>query len=92
MRCCFGHFRYQSCRRRPTADHHHPFACVVQISWPELRIDQRAFERRLAWKVRLVAFGVAVVAAAQIEKAGLELTAFTRASVFNRQRPAGLSR
>jgi hypothetical protein len=67
-------------------------ARIVQISGPELRIDHCPLKRILVWKDRLMAFCVAVIAAAQIEKPRAELTAITGFDRLDVERPGGLFR
>ena len=78
------------------ANHHHPFAAIVEICRPLLRVDDRPFESFLAGKVGTIAGRVVVVALAQQEKitgkvAGLTITAggFER-PLRCRRRPAGV--
>ena len=86
----FSHRRNQSCRRGPAPDYHDLLACIVQISGPELRIDQRPLKRILLWKGRLMTFCVAVIATAQIEKPRAELTPLTGFDRLDVERPGGL--
>ena len=72
MRSRLGHFWHQGNGCCTTANDHHFFLIVVQLGWPELRMNPLTFEVGLAWKFGLMAIFITVVAAAQVQKSGFQ--------------------
>jgi hypothetical protein len=75
------HCRHQRHGGGAAADHDDPLVAVVEVLWPLLRVHHLAVELIQARELRVVAAFVAVVAAAQVQKAagvGLNLAVSTR--------------
>ena len=87
---CARHLRHQCHRGGTAADHHHALVAVVQAGRPELGLDHATAKVGLACKGRAVATGVAVVAAAQVQKTGPQSLLLAGLAVFDLHRPAGL--
>ena len=65
---------------------------VVQLGWPELRMNPLAFEVGLTWKVGLMAIFVTVVAAAQVQKSCFQNDWLITLFLTGRNGPTGFIR
>ena len=92
MRCRLGHFWYQGDGCSTTANDHHFFLIVVQLGWPELRMNPLTFEVGLAWKFGLMAIFITVVAAAQVQKSCFQNDRLITLFLTGRNGPTGFIR